>query len=78
MDSTSKTKGVKLGEGEGGGKRGNSSPGQDRPRQDAGGQASILLVRFPSDALIAVAPSSHSKAASGHRKSHEAGLCDRA
>lgn len=32
-------------------------------RQEAGGQASMALVKFPSDALLAVAPSSHCKAA---------------
>ena len=40
-----------------------TSPGQEVPRQDSGGQASTLLVKFPSDALLAVAPSSHNKAA---------------
>ncbi len=34
-------------------------PGQAVPKQAVGGQASTTLVRFPSDALIAVAPSSH-------------------
>ena len=38
-------------------------PGQLVGRQEAGGQARMALVRFPSDALIAVAPSSHCKAA---------------
>ncbi len=35
------------------------SPGQAVPRQAAGGHASTTLVRLPSDALTAVAPSSH-------------------
>ena len=38
-------------------------PGQPRPKQATGGQASTILVRFPSDALVAVAPSSQSRAA---------------
>lgn len=38
-----------------------TSPGQAYPRQATGGQASIALVRSPSDALMAVAPSSHGK-----------------
>ena len=33
------------------------------PKQATGGQASITLVRRPSDALVAVAPSSQSRAA---------------
>ena len=38
-------------------------PGQPMPKQATGGQASTILVRFPSDALVAVAPSSQSRAA---------------
>jgi len=38
-------------------------PGQAVPKQAVGGQASTTLVRFPSDALMAVAPSSHRTAA---------------
>ena len=34
-------------------------PGQFVPRHEAGGQARMELVRFPSAALLAVAPSSH-------------------
>lgn len=36
------------------------APGQAVDRHAVGGQAKILLVRLPSEALIAVAPSSHS------------------
>jgi len=39
------------------------SPGQAVPRQAAGGHASTTLVRLPSDALTAVAPSSHGRPA---------------
>lgn len=45
-----------------GGERG-KVPGQAVPKQAVGGQASTTLVRFPSDALMAVAPSSHRTAA---------------
>lgn len=38
-------------------------PGQPMPKQATGGQANTILVRFPSDALVAVAPSSQSRAA---------------
>lgn len=38
-------------------------PGQLVPRQEVGGQARMALVRLPSDALLAVAPSSHCNAA---------------
>ena len=41
-----------------------NSPGHEVPRQATGGQASTLLVKSPSDALVAVAPSSHNRAAS--------------
>lgn len=34
-------------------------PGQFVLRQEAGGQAKMVLVRSPSEALVAVAPSSH-------------------
>ncbi len=39
------------------------SPEQAVPRQAVGGQASTTLVRLPSEALVALAPSSHSRAA---------------
>ena len=39
------------------------SPGHAIPRQAVGGHASTMLVKSPSDALIAVAPSSHGTAA---------------
>ena len=40
-----------------------SPPGQAVPRQALGGQASTLLVKSPSEALAAVAPSSQGAAA---------------
>ena len=38
-------------------------PGQLLPRQEAGGQAKMALVKSPSDALTAVAPSSQAEPA---------------
>eukprot|EP00959_Pyramimonas_sp_CCMP1952_P462051 9482609-Pyramimonas_sp.AAC.2 len=43
----------------------NSCPGHPIARQEAGGQASTLLVRFPSSASAAAAPSSHRKLSVG-------------
>ena len=42
-------------------------PGQLEERQEAGGQARMAMVKSPSDALIAVAPSSHKRSAQQHK-----------
>ena len=47
--------------------RGHSPPGQAVPKQAVGGQASTRLVRSPSEALTALAPSSQGAAAFQHQ-----------